>query len=74
MKELKYFIFGILAAFSVGLYSCQNDDVADPSATAEQSISSQLPLRKISSQFSSALKEFKVINMIINVIRLYCDS
>lgn len=33
MKELKYFIFGILAAFSVGLYSCQNDDVADPSAT-----------------------------------------
>lgn len=33
MKELKYFIFGILVAFSVGLYSCQNDDVADPSAT-----------------------------------------
>ncbi len=30
MKKLKYCILGILVAFSLGFYSCQNDDVSGP--------------------------------------------
>ena len=33
MKRLKYCILGLLAAFSLGFYSCQNDDVSDPNKT-----------------------------------------